>query len=66
MKVRYAKQYRPFVDSDKFKFTLGNTYDVIEYNISTQKMLMIKDDNNNSIKYSDKSKMVQCFEIVES
>lgn len=66
MKVKYTKEYTPFVDNTKFKFTLGNIYDVIEYKISSQKMFIIKDDDGNQIKYSDNSRMIKFFEIVEN
>ena len=64
MKVKYTKIYRPFVDNSKFKFTLGRTYEIIEYNIGSQKMFIIKDDNDSPIKYSDNSRMSKHFEIV--
>lgn len=65
MKVKYSSVYKPFVNNAKFKFTLGNIYEVTEYKISSQRMFIIKDDDGNQIKYSDNSKMVKHFEVVE-
>lgn len=66
MKVKYVKEYEPFVDNHKFKFTLGNIYEIIEYKISTQKMFIIKDDNGNQIKCQNNSKIINHFQIIES
>lgn len=65
MKTKYIKIYIPFVNNNKFKFTLNKIYDVIEYNISTQKMIIMLDDNGNKIKISNKSKILKHFEIIQ-
>lgn len=64
MRVKYIKIYKPFVGNTKFKFTLNETYDVIEYNISTQKMITMLDDNGNQIKISNNSNMMKHFEKI--
>ncbi len=66
MKIKYTKEYEPFVDNSKFKFTLGNIYDLIEYKISSQKMFIIKDDNGNQIKCPSNSKIIKHFKIIEN
>lgn len=64
MRVKYIKIYKPFVGNVKFKFTLNETYDVIEYNISTQKMITMLDDNGNQIKISNNSNMMKHFQKI--
>lgn len=64
MKIQYIKIYKPFVGNKKFQFTLDNIYDVVEYNISSQKMFIIKDDNGNQIKLPNSSRMMKHFNII--